>query len=134
MSWTKLWSRRKAEPETPLIDPAAAYTEGMEAWERGELDLAEQRLVEAAEAAPEELKHVGNLGNLYHQRGKLADALRRAHAAVGAGSARPVGTYVRLRVGGVPESAARALAAAAGPPIVHATPPVYENSMKSPFE
>ena len=76
MSWKKLWTRRKTEPETPRVDPAAAYTEGMEAWERGELDLAEQRLAEAAEAAPEELKHVGNLGNLYHQRGKLVDALR----------------------------------------------------------
>ena len=48
MSWTKLWSRRTSEPEKPPIDPAAAYTAGMEAWERGELDLAEQRLAEDA--------------------------------------------------------------------------------------
>jgi len=75
MSWSKIWSRRKPEASPPTADPAKAYVQGMEAWERGDLDEAERLLEQAAEGAPKELKHIGNLGNLYHQRGKLVEAL-----------------------------------------------------------
>jgi Flp pilus assembly protein TadD len=75
MSWSKLWSHFKPTDPSLELDPAEAYTQGMAAWNSGDLDEAQRLLEQATAGAPDELKHVGNLGNLHHQRGNLIDAL-----------------------------------------------------------
>jgi Flp pilus assembly protein TadD len=77
VSWRSLWSRSKEE----VILPEEAYAKGMEAWKSGALDVAQDFLQRAAEARPTELKYVGNLGNLYHEREDWVSALRCHRAA-----------------------------------------------------
>jgi len=70
---TEVGSQELDGTEEP--DPTEVYESGMAAWSAGDLEEAEHLLRQAAELAPDVLRHVGNLGNLLAEVGDHQGAL-----------------------------------------------------------